>query len=123
MRTTMSRRKTRLSEEEAYRQFSEVFDLDLFALELEYNEEIGSALHEGVRAALDRRQRAFDVMLEQHPATLAENARRAEMRRLEQERLEKIAERRRECEERTRRAGVMHLARRWGAKLALARAG
>ncbi len=70
----------------------------------------------------DAKQSAFDAMLARHPATLAENARRAETRHLEKERLEKIAERQSEREERRRCAGVRHLARRWHAKLAPAHA-
>lgn len=115
-------RRTRLSEEEAYRRFNEVFDLDRFALELQNNEKIGAMIRDGIERALDVKQRASDAVLAQHPATLAENARRVEKRRLEKERLEKIAGRRSEREERRRRAGVRHLARRWHAKLAPAHA-
>ena len=117
MRRTRSRRKTRLSEEQAFDSINRVFDFELLCLELEYNEKIGNALREGVETALDCRQRAFDAMLATHPATLAENARRAEARRLEQERLAAISARREEREERKRRAAVGHLARRWGARL------
>ncbi len=117
MRTTMGRRKTHLPEEEAYRRINEVVDLELLALELEYNEEIGSMIRESVKKKLDGNQRAFDAMLAVHPATLAENARRAEARLLETERLERIVAWRKECEERSRCAAVGRLARRWGARL------
>ncbi len=123
MRRTRTRRRTQLSEEEAFERFERVFDFEVYCLELEYNEAIGAAIREGVRAALDRKQRAFDAILAGHPATLAENARRAEARRLDKERLEGVATRRRERYERRRRAGVMRLVRRWGAKLVSARAG
>ena len=101
--------------------FSRHFDIELFALELEYNEKLGAAIREAVRKRLDARQKALDGMLARHPATLAENARHAEARCLEEERLEKIAERRGEREERTRRGGVRRLARKWHAKLAAAK--
>ena len=110
-------------EEEAYRRFNEVFDLDLFALELEYDQTISAMIREGVKRGLDERQRAFEAMLADHPATLAENVRRAERTRLEKERLEKAAARKEEREERRRRAAASHLARRWGAKLVVAQAG
>ncbi len=117
MRRTRTRRKTRLAEEEAYRQFSEVFDRELFALELEYNETIGAAIREGIMKALDEEQSAFDAMLAQHPATLAANARRGEARRLEKQRLEKATVRKKARERRAVGAGVERLARRWGARL------
>jgi hypothetical protein len=110
------------SEEEAYGQFIEVFDLELFAMELEYNEKLAAAIREGVRSKLDARQKAFDTMLARHAAAVAENARRAEARRLEAERLEEITRTQREREENRRRAGARHLARRWHAKLAPAHA-
>jgi hypothetical protein len=119
----MEKRRRRPTEEEAFRRFNEVFDFEVYCLEFEHNERIGAMLREGVREAFDERQQTFHAVLAQHPATLAENARRAETRRLEEEHLEKIAERRREREERRRRAGVRHLARRWHAKLAPAQAG
>ncbi len=122
MRSATKKCRRRFSEEEAYRRFNEVFDLELFALELEYNEKIGAMIRESVKKELDGKERPFDAMLATHPATLAENARRAETRRLEKERLEKIAERQSEREQRRRRAGVRHLARRWHAKFALAHA-
>ena len=119
MRTTRSRRKTRLSEEEAFERFNRIFDFELYCLELEYSETIGNALREGVRAVLDRKQRAFDAMLAVHPASLAENARRAEARCLEKERLAGIATRRKARERYAVDAGVERLAHRWGAKLVL----
>ncbi len=122
MRSATKKCHRRLSEEEAFRRFNEVFDLELFALELEYNEKIGAMIRESVKKKLDGKERPFDAMLATHPATLAENAHRAEARRLEKERLDKIVERRREREERKRRA-VGHLARRWGATIAAAQAG
>lgn len=121
-KATRKRRKPVWDEEQAYRRLNEVIDFDLFCLELEYNEKIGAMIHEGVSKALEEKQLAFDAMLAQHPAALAENARRAETRRFEKERLEKIAERQSEREECRRRAGVRHLARRWHAKLAPAHA-
>ena len=108
MRRTRTRRRTRLSEEQVF---------ERFCLELEYNEKIGNALRDGVETALDRRQRAFDAMLAVHPATLAEKAGRAEARQLDEERLERIATRRREREARRKREGVERLACRWGARL------
>ncbi len=122
MRSATKKCRKRFSEEEAFRRFNEVFDLELFALELEYNEKIGAMIRESVKKKLDAKERPFDAMLATHPATLAGNARRAETRRLEKERMEKIAERQSEREERRRHAGVMHLARRWHAKLAPAHA-
>ena len=122
MRSAIEKRRRRSTEEETFRRFNEVFDFEVYCLELENNQKIGAMILEGVTNALDARQRLFEAALASHPATLAEKARRAEVRRLEKERLEKIAERRRECEERTRRAGVRHLARRWHATLAPAHA-
>ena len=112
------RRPRMTAYERALEEFSEHFDLELFALELEYNDELGAAIREAVISRLDARQKTFDKMLARHPATMAENARHAEVRRLEEERLEKIAERRREREERRKCAGVRHLARKWHAKVA-----
>ncbi len=122
MRTTMGRRKTRLSEEQAFERLNRVFDFDLFCLELEYNEKIGAMTSEAVQEKLDGKQRAFDAMLAVHPATLAEKAGRAEARQLDEERLGRIAEGRKEHEENRRRAGARHLVRRWHAKLAPAHA-
>jgi hypothetical protein len=121
-RTTRKRRRPVWDEEEAFRRFNEVIDFELYCLELEYSDKIGAMIREGVKRRLDEKQKAFEAMLAQHPATLAENARRAETRRLEKERLEKIAERQSEREERRRCAGVRYLARRWHAKLAPAHA-
>ena len=117
MSTVTRPRRTRLSEEEAYKRFNEVFDLDRFALEFEYDEKIGAMLREGVKKALDEEQSAFDAMLAQHPATLAANARRGEARRLEKQSLEKAAVRKKARERRAVGAGVERLARRWGARL------
>ncbi len=117
MRRTRSMRKTQLSEEQTFERLNRLFDFDVFCLELEYNEKIGNALREGVEAALDRRQRAFDAMLAIHPATLAEKAGRAEARFLEKDRLERTAARRRARERRAVGASVERLARRWGARL------
>ena len=116
MRTTMGRRKTRLSEEQAFERLNRVLDFELFCLELEYNEKIGAMTSEAVQEKLDGKQRAFDAMLAVHPATLAEKAGRAEARQLDEERLGRIAEGRR------RRGGARHLARRGHAKLAPAHA-
>ncbi len=121
-KATRRRRKPVWDEEEAFRRFNEVIDFELYCLELEYSDKICAMIREGVRKVLDAKQSAFDAMLARHPATLAENARRAETRRLEKERLEKIAERQSEREERRRCAGVRYLARRWHAKLAPAHA-
>lgn len=121
-KATRRRRKPVWDEEEAYRRFNQVIDFELYCLELEYSDKIGAMIREGVKRRLDAKQSAFDAMLAGHPATLAENARRAETRRLEKERLEKIAERQSEREERRRCAGVRYLARRWHAKLAPAHA-
>jgi hypothetical protein len=112
----MGRRKTRLPEEEAYRQFSKVFDLELLCLELEYNDRIGAMIRTGVEKALDRKQRVFEAVLAAHPATAAEESCRALSRQFDEERLERIAEGRR------RRGGARHLARRWHATLAPAHA-
>ncbi len=117
MRRIRSRRKTRLSEEEAFERFNRVFDFESYCLELEYSETIGAAIREGIRKALDRKQRAFDAVLAVHPTTRAENARRAEARRLEEERLEKAAVRKNARERRAMGADVERLARRWGAQL------
>ncbi len=117
MRRSKSRRKTRLSEEQAFELFNRIFDFESYCLELEYSETIGNALREGVRAVLDRKQRTFDAMLAVHPTTLAENAHRAEVRRLENERLEKAAVRKKARERRAMGADVERLARRWGAQL------
>ncbi len=121
-RNTRKRRSPVRDEEEAFRRFNEVFDFDLFCLELELNVKIGEAIREEIRTKLGAKQHSFDTMLVQHPATLAESARHAEARRLEQERLEKIAERQSEREEHKKCAGVRHLARRWHAKVAPAHA-
>lgn len=117
MRSVTNKRRRWLSEEEAFKGLSEVFDFELFCLEIEYNEKIGDVIREGVKKALDEKQRAFDAMLASHPATLAVTARRAEARRLERERLEGIAARRRARERRAVGAGVERLARRWDARL------
>ena len=117
MRRIKSRCKTRLSEEEAFRRFNEVIDFDLYCLQLEYSDKTGAMLREGVKKALDGKQRAFDAVLARHPATLAEKARRAETRHFEKERLEGIAARRKARERRAVGAGVERLARKWGARL------
>ncbi len=123
MPITVPMRKERLSEEEAFRRFNRIFDLELYALVLEYSDEFGAAISGCVKRRLDEEQEAFEAMLAGHPATLAENALRAERTQLEKERLERVAARKKEGERRRRRAAVGHLARRWGAKLALAQAG
>ncbi len=107
----------------AFERFRAIFDFEIFCLELEYYESSGAAIREGAKAALDEKQRAFDAILTRHPATLVGNARRAEARRLEKERREKIAERRRAREEQRRRTGVKRLAQRWRAALVAAQAG
>ncbi len=117
MRRTRNKRRTRVSEEQAFERLNQVFDFELFCLELEYNEKIGNALREGVETALDRRQRAFDAMLAIHPATLAEKAGRAEARFLEKDRFKRAAARRRARERRAVGAGLERLARMWGARL------
>ncbi len=119
MRRIKSRRRTRLSEEEAYRRLNDVFDFELYALVLEYSDEFGASIRGSVERRLDERQKAFDAMLATHPATLAENARRAEAGRLEKERLEKTTVRRKARERRAMGADVERLARRWGAMLVL----
>ena len=119
MSTVTRPRRTRLSEEEAYRQFSEVFDFEFYALVLEYSDEFAAGIRECVKRRLGERQKAFEAMLARHPATLTENARRAEARRLEEERLEKAAVRKKARERRAMGADVERLARRWGAKLVL----
>ncbi len=118
MKLATRRRPRRLSEEEAYEQFNEVFDLDLFRLELEHGDRVSARIREGVEKALDRRQRDFEAVLAAHPATAAEESCRALARQLEGERLREIAKRK-EGEGRTR---AYRLARRWHAKLAPAHA-
>jgi len=118
MRPAAQRCRRPLSEEDAYEQFVAHFDLDVFALELEYNDRIGAMLREGVRRALDRKQRNFDLLLAEHPATVAEDSCRALARQLEEERRLKIAER----IERADQAQARRLARRWHAKVASAHA-
>ena len=113
----MNTRDKRLGEEEAFKRFDKVFDLDVFALELEYGDRLGEPIRKAVRAQSDRRQAKFDNMLAEHPATRVENARRAEARRLEAERLQRIAARQEEREKRHFDNGLQHLARKWSAQL------
>ncbi len=113
MRTAAPMRKERLSEEEAYRRFSEFFDFDLYCLELEYGEQIGVMIRLGLERALDHRQQGFERMLAQHPDTIAENRRRAEARRLEAERKRRLKRKRR----RELLAALRQLAGKWHAKL------
>ena len=112
----MNTRNKCLGEEEAFKRFDEHFDLDVFALELEYGGRLGEAINQAVCAKSDRRQAAFDKMLAEHPATRVENARRAKARRLEAERLQRIAARNEAREKRQLQEGLQHLARRWRAQ-------
>ena len=107
-----------LAEEEVYSRFSEMFDLDVFALELEYGDRIGAVIREGVEDMLDRKQRDFEAILAAHPATIAKKRLRDIARQLEEERLRRIAKRK----EKTRRARTSCSARRWQSRLAPARA-
>jgi hypothetical protein len=93
MNPTARRCRRRLSEEDAYSRFSEMFDLDVFALELEHSDRIGAVIRKGVEDALDRKQRDFEAILAEHPATIAEESLRALARQLEDKRLQKIARR------------------------------
>ena len=113
----MNTRDKCLGEEEAFNRFNEVFDLDVFTLELEYGEHLGETIRKAVRAQSDRRQAKFDHMLAEHPATRVENARRAEARRLEADRLQRIAARQEEREKRHFDNGLQHLALKWRAQL------
>ena len=107
----------RLSEEEAYQHFNKLFDHQIYCLELEYNGRLGDAIREAVQARLKRKQARFDQFMAAHPATLAENERWAEARRLEQERLERIATRKEVRENQQLQSGIERLAHRWRAKL------
>jgi hypothetical protein len=118
MKPVAQRRSRRIPEEEAYGRFTKVFDLDVFALELEYGGRVGAVIREGVEKALDRRQRDFEVVLAAHPAAAAEESCRALARQLEEERRQKTAKRK----ERAGRTRECRLARRWHAKLAQAHA-
>jgi hypothetical protein len=104
-----------LSEETAFGRFSEHFDFDAYLLELEYDERVGAMLREAVTRLLDARQREFEAMLERHPATAAEDARRREALDLEIERLDGIAAREAGREQERRRARVGCLVRKWHA--------
>jgi hypothetical protein len=112
MKPATQRRSRRIPEEEAYGRFAEVFDLDVFALELEYGDRVGAVIREGVEKALDRRQRDFEAVLAAHPATAAEESCRALARQLEEGRLKEAA----------KRKGGVGRARWRHAKLASARA-
>ena len=114
MRTSQT---TRCDEEEAFRKFSEVFDLEVFALELEYNDRLGETICQAVRRESDRKQANFDAILADHPATLAGNVRRSEARRLESARLQTIAARKEERKKRSMDRELEHLAQKWRAQL------
>ncbi len=113
MRTSAPMRKERLSEEEAYRRFNEFFDLDLYRLQLQYDEEIRAMIRLGVERALDRRQRRFERMLAQHPDTITENRRRSEALRLEDKRRRRLLKKGR----RELLAALEQLACKWHARL------
>ena len=122
MRFPRKKNRAWLSEEETYNRFTEVFDLDVFALELEYSDRIGGMIRKGVEQVLDRKQHDFEVMLAAHPATAAEESCRGMARQLEEERQQEIAKRRAEREGKTVRTLACRLARRWHAKFAPAHA-
>ena len=92
--------------------FDRAVDVVEFCECLRRDEVLSCALRSAVRERLDSKERAFNVMLAHHPATLAENSRRAEARRLERERLERIAAR----ERRRVDIGLQRLSRRWNAR-------
>ena len=83
----------RVTMTEPLRRFCEVFDFETYCLELSQDERFDSAIRKALEKKLDSRERAFNIVLRQHPATLRENARRAEARRIEKERLDGIAAR------------------------------
>lgn len=117
MHMTRTNGKRLSSEEEAFRHFTERFDHEIYYLELEYNERLGEAIRGAVRTRLDRKQARFDQFMAAHPATLAENERRAEMRRLERNRHDQIALRMEVREKQQLQSGIARLAHRWRAKL------
>lgn len=73
MNTNSNFRMTRYERE--FETASKVMDIELFALELEYNEELGKAIREAVRRKSDERQAELDKLIESHPKTIAERER------------------------------------------------
>ena len=92
--------------------FTRYFDLDLFALELLYNEPLGNAIHESVQRELDLMQIKFDRMIEIHPDTVAERERWKENR---EEMAKRLARSRHDLQRIPARRAAQRLARCWGA--------
>ena len=100
--------------ERDFAEFSKYIDIETFALELEYNDELGRAIREAVRKQSDRKQAEFDQWLENHPDTIAERERWKKNR-------EEMAKRMVRARPTSQRIPVQRaarqLARRWGATL------
>ena len=85
-------------------------DIEIFALEIMYSDILGR----GIREALDRRQAAFDRMIEAHPDTVAEKGRWQKNR---EEMAKRMARLRQNQQRVPAQRAARQLARRWGATL------
>ena len=95
-------------------EFNKYFDIEIFALELEYNEELGKAIREAVRKQSDQKQVEFDRWLENHPDTITERE-RWKKNREEMER--RMARPNRVPQRIPAQRAARQLARRWGVTL------
>lgn len=115
MVTTIYAGREGFTEGEAYRRFNEIFDHEILCLELDYN--LGRLFRKEIKRHLNQKQAVFDRMMEKHPATLADNARRAEARRLEKEWRERRAAEKEARDKRRLQKSLQRLAKGWGATL------
>lgn len=100
--------------ERDFAEFSKYFDIEIFTLELEYDEELGKAIREAVRKQSNQRQAEFDRWLENHPNTIAERE-RWKKNREEMER--RMAGFNRVPQRIPAQRAARQLARRWGVTL------
>jgi len=100
--------------ERDFEEASKFMDIEIFALELEYNEELGKAIREAVRRKLDERKATFDQWLENHPDTVAERER---WRKNREEMERRMARPNRVPQRIPAQHAARQLARRWGVTL------
>ena len=97
--------------EQDFAEFSKYFDIEIFALELEYNEELGRAIKDAVQKQSDQRKAEFDKWLESHPDTIAERERWKKNR---EEMAKRMARARPTSQRIPAERAAKQLARRWG---------